>query len=265
MWVSSWGALGFSTSGTYLCPTILGVRFDDLDGAIDLSALWDGDPIAKGRAEEIDAGHHRLAPDGFRWRTRLLDWITLLHGQLANTVLVHHALIWIDDPMGTTYSPADKYEPAKLVSLDTWRHAIYHASLGHDVPLAGALLIRALKSYCEWDDRHAVIDAATACELALDARLRHVSLDKPLPERAGLGTYVNAARKAGLALPSKLETDVLIRARNASVHRGDKLQREQTRVALSAAGRIVSEHALIIDCRDDSLPEAVYLGHGHAR
>lgn len=218
-------------SRAYLSPRLLGLRFNIAEPRRDL--------------------------DAYRWRSHLLEWLAILHDELPTPVVIEEPMMWEEEEPDLT--PADYYDPEKPVTLDTWRHAVLHASMEDDAPLELAFAIRAIKSFVHWDYRQAVIDAATACELTLNKVLKGLGVASNELERAPLGKQLDLARQRNVWLPPRSEQD-LRDVRNDVVHRAKTPGREETLGALDAALEVVNYHspveAFVSErCGDHPLPE----------
>jgi hypothetical protein len=105
--------------------------------------------------------------------------------------------------------------------------------------------------------RLAVIDAATAAEVALTTGLAVRLADEASPqvvqaliERTRmLGPRLDLARDLGMALPATIQND-LVKHRNAVVHRGTEVTGSDARAAITAACTLVEEHEPLAHCRE---------------
>jgi hypothetical protein len=248
-----WGGYGYGTSGRMISPGRLGIRFDELPD-VDWDAYAKGDAEQRSRLNELHRHQSSIASHSRRWRTRLLDWLAVFHREVPSTITIEEALIWIEeDP---DIAPAGQYDPTKYVSLDTWRHAIYHASNDDDAPLELVLLTRAMEALFEWDHRQAVVDAVTACELVLRGVLerslnaadeRGLDIASIVLERIStFGQRLQLARRLGLWVPPP---DDLVSVRNAVVHRGLTPNHKETKTAVKAAIDLVNHYPSDVDCQ----------------
>ena len=134
-----------------------------------------------------------------------------------------------------------------------WSHALGHTSRGDQPPLARALITTAIRAAVTTNWRVAIIDAATAVEVALTVGMATRLSDeassrvtKALIDRTRmLGNRIDLARKLGMPLPPKIKED-LVKPRNSVVHQGANATSADAKAAISAAWTVIREY--------DSLP-----------
>lgn len=172
------------------------------------------------------------------WINRLVRWIEVLSRQavrLGFRTSGTHPVVgndWID----ITSEPATRVRGTINVqccaisgglTLADWSRACDHASRATDPPLAQLILADARDALLKGDERRAVIDAATAVEIAVSDALRS-ALGATMPPELmeavmrrtwQIGARVDLARAAGLSISSDLESG-LLKERNEVVHRG---------------------------------------------
>lgn len=226
---SVWGGFSYGSRGARLHLRHLGVRFDDLD--------------------RPDA---TLLADAEKWRSYLLGWLPVLHGALTEIIEVYDPVIWLEEEPDIV--PAAYYDPATPVDLDTWRHAIYHASAVDEVPLALLLVYRAVKAAHEEDYRQAVVDAATGFELTLHGALKrtidesdqqHLGIADTILKSVTLGRLISLAGSLGVWVPEDCSERVA-QTRNSTVHRGVPPSGHQTRALLNATAQLMNHHEMAL-------------------
>ena len=168
-----------------------------------------------------------------------------------------------DDEM-IAYRPLQsghRYRPQRL-SARAWSHALGHASAGDPPPLARALMTTATQAAVAANWRVAIIDAATATEVALTAGLAalsgtlHSSEDKKrIANTRMLGPLLGLARDLGMSLPPKIDQDLKNR-RNDVIHQGAEMTSAHAKAAIEAAWAVVRAH--------DPLPACCH-GHGSSQ
>lgn len=189
-----------------------------------------------------------------QWKHLLKDWLGVLAE--GSTDFVAHAkgeTIW-DTPeyneelMRACYYAGDIYEPEHLTCWE-WEHALGHAVKGDRPPIARVLLAEAQRAAAIGNWRVAIIDAATAAEIALTTGLTakltaDASPDvvKALIDRTRmLGPRVSLAKDLGMTLPLDIHTDLLT-PRNALVHRGAETTGPQAWSAIAVARILIDEY-----------------------
>lgn len=221
----AWGSYSHSSGYAQMHLSHLGVRFDALDRA--------------------EAG---LLVHVASWRNYLLGWLPVLHGQLAEIIEVYDPVMWLEEE--PDMAPTFFYEPNNPVALDTWRHAIYHASESDEVPLTLLLVYRAFKAWQEGDHRQAVVDAASAFELTLHATLKRAIDDSDrqglgiadtILKSVTLGRMIGLANALGVWVPEDSSRRV-VGTRNTTLHHGMPPDRRQTRALLHSTAQLMSHY-----------------------
>jgi hypothetical protein len=146
----------------------------------------------------------------------------------------------------------NSYGPKRLSAL-AWCHALTHASAGDQPSLARTLMTSATQAATTANWRVAVIDAATATEVALttgltarlSATLSPGDVNEKLDGTRMLGPRIQLATTLGMPLPSRIKED-LVNYRNAVVHKGTDITGAQAKAAIAAAWAVVRQY--------DSLP-----------
>jgi hypothetical protein len=224
-----WGGVIASVRGPGEQVKGLGLEFPDSPG-LEESNLW------------------KLQLGSASWQADLLDWLAVLHGQPALSITIEPGMLFlVEDP---DFTPLSHYEPDKFVTVHTWQRAILHASQGDAAPLKLVLVHRATKAFFEEDYRLAVINAATAVELAvtqaIGRRLAPAGADAAeavLKQVRMLGARIALARKSGIQLPNS--TEYIAEVRNEVVHRGEQPKHRDAGRVLEIATEVVN--ALMTD------------------
>jgi hypothetical protein len=199
-----------------------------------------------------------------RWRQLLRDWLT---------VAAEGPTSWAEDYYGATafagpgydgeydgldvpYQPVQRghrHPPGRL-SAWAWGHALEHASAGDQPPLARTLMTSAVQASMDANWRVAIIDAATATEVALTAGMAALSATlqsgrykKRIAKTKMLGPLLDLASDLGMPLPPSIVDD-LKRPRNDVVHQGKVVTRDQAKAAITAAWAVVRQHDPLPAC-----------------
>jgi HEPN domain-containing protein len=197
-----------------------------------------------------------------QWRHLLRDWLSVIaegptdflelpvRGETRWTHEAYTNEIW------SNYY--DNLQRPQRVTRWQWEHVLAHIRAGDQPPLARVLLTTAKRAAATGNSRLAVIDAATAAEVALTAGLSdHLASEaspqviRALIERTRmLGPRLDLARDLGMTLPDRIRTDLLER-RNAVIHRGTVLTGDDAQAAIRAAGQLVDQcQPLAAHCND---------------
>ncbi len=195
-----------------------------------------------------------------QWRRLLRDWLAVAAEGPTDfpDKDYYGATIWGSseyDHEEIPYQPPQsghRHRPQRL-SARAWSHALGHASGGDQPPLARALMTTAIRAAVAANWRVAIIDAATAVEVAFTAgmttRLSDEASSRVTEALIGrtrmLGPRLDLARELGMPLPAKIKED-LAQRRNAVVHQGADITGAHAKAAISAAWEAVREY--------DSLP-----------
>jgi hypothetical protein len=156
----------------------------------------------------------------------------------------------------------DNLQRPQRVSRWQWEHVLAHIRAGDQPPLARVLLTTAKRAAATGNSRLAVIDAATAAEVALTAGLAdRLSAEaspqvvRALVERTRmLGPRLDLAKDLGMRLPDRIRADLLDR-RNVVVHRGTAVTGDDAEAAITAAGELVDQYQPLADhCHDPGKP-----------
>jgi hypothetical protein len=148
------------------------------------------------------------------------------------------------------------------VSRWQWEHALAHTHAGDQPPLAQVLLTTARRTAATGNARLAVIDAATAVEVALTAGLEDRLSGEASPRVVQalikgtrmLGPRLAPAKDLGMTLPDRIQAD-LVERRNTVIHQGTAVTGEDAQAAITVAGKVVEEYQLLVGhCQDPTQP-----------
>ncbi len=195
-----------------------------------------------------------------QWRHLLRDWLAVAAEGPTDVPDrdYYGATCWGSseyDDEEIPYQPhqvGHRHRPQRL-SARAWSHALEHASAGNQPPLARALMTSAIRAATTANWRVAIIDAATAVEVALTAGMT-TRLSGEASSRVTkalidvtrmLAPRLDLAKKLDMPLPPKIKED-LVERRNAVVHRGNDMTGAQAKAAIVVAWKVVREY--------DSLP-----------
>jgi hypothetical protein len=200
------------------------------------------------------------------WKHSLRDWLSVIAGGPTDFLELapgetrwasedHNMALW-----GESY---DYLHEPERVSRWEWEHVLAHIRSGDQPPLARVLLTTAARAAATSNWRVAVIDAATAAEVALTTGLTaHLSAEassqvvRALIERTRmLGPRLDLAKDLGMTLPARIHAD-LLEQRNAVIHRGTEVTETAAQAAIAAAWELVDEYEpLAAHCQEPSDPD----------
>lgn len=208
---------------------------------------------------ELQADEARAAQGSAeQWMRRVVRWIEVLGKQpvrLGFGARGSHEVIgndWYD--IGV--SPAARHHVGDVViqgvvrsrgfPADEWSRACSEASRDVEPPLAHCTLADARDALLRGDARRAVIDAATAVEVAVTMALREALaattpepvVDTVMKQTSDISRRLHLARAAQLPVPIDAK-DALLDQRNAVVHRGE--EPSDARKAFEVAEQIVCD------------------------
>lgn len=155
-----------------------------------------------------------------------------------------------------------RYRPQPL-SAWAWSHAVGHASAGDQPPLARALMTSAIRAATTANWRVAIIDAATATEVALtkgltarlSATLSPRDVEKKLDSTHSLGPRIQLAKDLNMPLPTRISKD-LKDPRNTVVHRGKDMTSDDVKTAITTAWAVVHQYdPLSACCHEPGTPQ----------
>lgn len=188
-----------------------------------------------------------------QWRHLLRDWLSVMAGGPTDflELPVRGETRWASDAYTDQVwlNYYDNLQRPRRLSRWQWDHVLAHVCSGDQPPLAQVLLTTARRAAATGNARLAVIDAATAAEVALTAGLSgRLSADtspqviKILIDRTRmLGPRLDLAKELGMAVPDRIRADLLDR-RNAVIHRGTTMTDADAQAAITAAGKLVDDY-----------------------
>lgn len=197
-----------------------------------------------------------------RWRHLLRDWLSVIAEGPTDflDLPIRGETMW-DNPGYTDavweYYYDNRQRPQR-VSQWQWAHALAHTCAGDQAPLARGLLTTAKRAAATGNLRQAVIDAATAAEVALSSGLTDrlsaeasPNVVQALIDRTKmLGPRLSLAKDLGMTLPERIRPD-LVEHRNAVVHRGSSVTDAEAQAAITVAAKLVDEYEpLAAHCRE---------------
>lgn len=196
------------------------------------------------------------------WRHQLRDWLSVIADGPTDflELPIRGETRWADEEY--THQVWENYYdnvqwPQRLSGWQ-WEHVLAHVGSGDQPPLARVLLTTAKRAAAAGNPRLAVIDAATAAEVALTAGLAdRLSTEATarvtqvlMKQSRMLGPRLDLAKDLGMTLPDHIHADLLER-RNMVIHRGAAVTDVEVQAAITAAGRLVDEHQpLPAHCQD---------------
>jgi len=196
------------------------------------------------------------------WGSLLHTWLAILASGPPGVLFSTGAVTWpteIEHELLTRrYRGGDMYEPERS-SPWGWRHALSHAAAGDQPPASRALLAKATTSAFDEDYRPAVLDAATATEIALtqgiSRHLGHRGADAEVKDlilrNRTLGGLIQLARELSLHLQSPVKTD-LLELRNRVAHHGVAPDQDAAHKAIAAARGVVEYYDPLTDHCDEA-------------
>ncbi len=202
-----------------------------------------------------------------QWRHLLRDWLSVIVG--GPTGFLDHLPVkgethWADKGYSNeiwTYYFDNRQRP-RCVSRWQWEHVLAHTHASDQPPLAQVLLTTARRAAATGNPRLAVIDAATAAEVALTAGLADRLSAEVSPQEAQarlertrmLGPRLQLAQALSMTLPERIRTDLVDR-RNTVIHQGTAVTGDDAQAAITAAGKLVDQYEpLAGHCQDPTQP-----------
>jgi hypothetical protein len=198
-----------------------------------------------------------------RWKHLLLDWLSVIAGGPTDFLEPGQGeTIWGSPEPNRTllyapYHAGEIHEPHRISRWE-WGHALMHASSGDQPPLAQTLLTTAMRAAATGQGRLAVIDAATAAEVALTVGLTarisaqaSSAIAKACIDRTRmLGRRLSLAESLGMELPDGVRP-ALVERRNTVVHGGSDVTDSDARTAIAVAQELVDKYEpLPTHCRE---------------
>ena len=225
---------------------------------------YDGDDDADARLAFAAATNEAVDA----WVRGLIDWLEVISRYVIGepgasdaptppaewetmTIASSGRAVWFVKPPGVIHRTV--WEQG-AVSLDHWQQAARHANARTPLPLAHGLLRDARHARRRDDGRRAVIDAATACEVALSASIRARLATMPSP---ALDDLVDRRLRGVMALfdfhhrglarittvTQKGLQDGLAEARNKVAHAGYRPENPEVTAAINVAEMLLAEVA----------------------
>ena len=200
------------------------------------------------------------------WRHLLRDWLSVIAEGPTDflDLPVRGETRWASeaytDAIWSNYY--DNLQRPQRVSRWEWEHVLAHIRAGDPPPLARVLITTARRAAATGNSRLAVIDAATAAEVALTAGLADRLSAEASPQVVQalvkrtrmLGPRLNLATELGMAVPDRILVD-LVEQRNAVIHQGTAATDDDAQAAITAAGKLVDQYQPLADhCRDPTKP-----------
>jgi hypothetical protein len=218
------------------------------DSAVTVRALG---LVVTNAAALVDDGLAAFDRALVRWKRLLRDWLAVLtDGPTEFLEDLGAEVTWARPEREREAGRilGDLHMP-QCVSVWEWEHAIQHVRVGDEPQLARTLLTTAMRAQVNGDWRAAVIDAATAAEVALTGALTaSLSVEasprvaKALVDRTRmLGARLELARELGFAIPDTTRVE-LLDLRNAVMHRGVEVAASQAQAAVEVARELVNRH-----------------------
>ncbi len=152
------------------------------------------------------------------------------------------------------YKIGNLYEP-NMIKADDWEYAMKQSAKNQEAPVARLLLHNAELALVTGKTNQAVLNCATATELALarGLRLRLEELgtnanviECVLKRSKMLGERIRLTKELGMITPSTLMKD-LVEPRNSIIHRGNRLEVAQAKRAIKLARSVVDEYDPLLD------------------
>lgn len=232
----------------WLDVTWWGVIGPNMPGLLGCLGISISDDVSFGRMTAVT---NEVA----RWEQCLFTWLSALVGKPTEMIMTRSATVsWSD--FGEDVLPGWS-QPAKphrlnspgIASTDQWSKALAHASDGSEAPLSRVLLVEAFRSLESARWRSAVLDSATATEVALTRAIydsltktsSHEETMKQMDKVRMLGRLITFAKSIGLTIPDAINDD-LVSIRNQAMHRGTTVSQHQALAAWLAARTVVEAY-----------------------
>lgn len=224
-------------------------RVTHMLATVPIAKRWSNDRVSVYAAE--------LASSSYPWWLRLREWIEVATPYLIETfehpdsrALISNTRVWSWDGQRSRRVPVSQMmyldgdaEPG--IGRRSFAAVAALAGKGTQVPKPHVFLRNARLALRRNDLRAAVLEAATAAELALqellDARLGGADNEVAGAIRQGnreLGRLTKLLGHLEVSLPSGLQTG-LVDVRNRAIHRGDEPTEEQASEAVRLARAVV--------------------------
>ncbi|MGW2184064.1 hypothetical protein ACWCXX_40120 [Streptomyces sp. NPDC001732] len=189
-----------------------------------------------------------------QWKHLLRDWLAVIaEGPTDFIELGQGETLWAasghnDVLLSASYHAGAIHEPYRT-SRWQWSHALEHTSSDDKPSLSRVLLTTAMRAAATGERRLALIDAATAAEVALTNGItaRLSTQYPPLEVRARierarmLGPRMRLAEGLGMTLPARIRDD-LLKPRNSVVHSGTDVSDSSARAAIAVVWELIDEY-----------------------
>jgi hypothetical protein len=210
--------------------------------------------------EQVEFDH-----EAAKWVQLLRDWLTVAAEGPTDWAEHYYGVTAFAGPgydgdydgLDVPYQPVQRghRHPPRSMSAWAWGHALDHASTGDQPPLARTLMTTATRAAVTANWRVAIIDAATATEAALtaglvaqmSATLPPSDIAKELKKYRMLGKRIELAGIVNMALPAGIQED-LVDPRNAAMHQGANVTRDQVKAGIAAAWAVVRRYDPLPSC-----------------
>lgn len=205
-----------------------------------------------------------------QWRQLLRDWLTVAAEGPTDWAEHYYGATAFAGPgydgdydgLDVPYQPVQRghRHPPRRLSAWAWGHALEHASAGDQPSLARTLMTTAVQASMDANWRVAIIDAATATEVALTAGMAALSATlqsskdkKRIANTKMLGPLLNLAKDLRMPLPPSIADD-LKEPRNDVIHQGKVVTRDQAKAAIKAAWAVVRQYDPLPACCQEPEP-----------
>jgi hypothetical protein len=245
------------------------LRGADWSGFLDSRYGWGRDTYVQTFRIAVDADNedartvaeevHREIP---AWWRRVAEWFELLGGGPVRAVDNFHwsegsIALYARDNSGIHHVGGKSNTWSRLRPISMWRlfngwpEAVHLAGLGLTPPLPCSFIVDAIRAHRDGRYRASVIDAGTACEIALRDAMRRARFQHR--DNATLGELTNLVRKhiTGL-LPVGFYPNV-VQTRNDIVHHGKTVDSDAAAIALDLAQRLVHSIYPLAEANDAGL------------
>lgn len=187
------------------------------------------------------------------WGYLLRDWLAVLaDGPTDHLWMI--ATKWVDKELNENVESfryhEDPFHQPYPLSRWQWQHVLDHASAATEPPIARNLMVKAERAAFIGRTREAIINAATAVELAittgLQERLFELAITSEviqtiLAQTKMLGPRIELAKQLDIEMPERIKPD-LLSIRNIAVHSGRPISTDQAWAAIRIAREIVDKY-----------------------
>lgn len=200
----------------------------------------------------VDADEDDVAENVSQYSTEIADavrnlwwWMAIVARETPDLITGHQPIKWAEYDLqrdaGLNAVPVAIWTQAKHTRR-SWKHAFEHVVVGDPLPTSTRLLLGAQENVARGEIRPAILDAATALEVALNWSIREVinrsdpsgKLADTVLHRRTLGALKGIAEQLGVPISKDMQ-DKLVRPRNQIMHEGAELTHGQAEDAIAAA------------------------------